>query len=91
MYVTSPIPAPCTVTDADPVVARFTLFAADAVGTLYDSKALDVAGTPFTPTVTIAFVLVLCPAGILHTTAVSETHTLDSHEVKPIFAFPLSP
>ena len=80
-YATSPSPDPCTVTDADPVPARFP-----PPATLTQPESADHAWLrlpDLSPTVTTPRRVPRAPCPPMHLTDVSDSHSVPSHPVCP--------
>ena len=79
VYDTSPRPAPCTVTDADPVVALFIRRV--ALTRSLSTDQLSVMLPCLSPAVMVTRRVPLVPCDCKHLTDVSDSHSVPSHPV----------
>jgi hypothetical protein len=87
VYVTSPMLAPCTVTDADPVPARFCPRITLKPPTSTDHPCVTLP--PRSPTVIVTRRVPRAPCVTRHLTDVSDSHSVASHPVCPSRARPV--
>lgn len=89
LMLTTPSPAPATVTLLCPSDMKFPADAPDTSGPSYDVESLQ--DPAMLPSVRTALTLICCPAALLHCSDVSDTHELSSHPVPPTRASALAP